>query len=87
MTTARTCIRPGCNFPRRPDTRPNSGHRYRLECSPECSVWLLRAKWADRNGDKVEAAELMQLVALIDARRSPLERVQGVFTKDRAGAR
>ncbi|CAL9377719.1 hypothetical protein SUDANB43_00990 [Streptomyces sp. enrichment culture] len=84
MTTIKApnlCIRPGCNFPRRPDTRANSRYRYRLDCSAECSVWALRAKWADRNGDEVEAAELMRLLALLDARRSPRDRVTDVFTK------
>ncbi|WP_437072124.1 hypothetical protein [Streptomyces sp. enrichment culture] len=44
-------------------------------------MWALRAKWADRNGDEVEAAELMRLLALLDARRSPRDRVTDVFTK------
>ncbi|MFE6471498.1 hypothetical protein ACFVGP_09085 [Streptomyces rochei] len=84
MTTSKApkkCYRRGCDFPRRPDTRARSQYTHRLECSPECSVWVLRAKWADRNDDAKEAAELMRLSALLDARRSPMEQVPGIFTK------
>ncbi|MFJ8808501.1 hypothetical protein [Streptomyces sp. NPDC102490] len=66
--------------------RANSRHKYRLDCSAECSVWAIRAKWADRNGDKEEAAELMRLLALLDARRSPRERVTDVFTRGESAA-
>lgn len=89
MTTAQTprpCVRPGCDFPRRPDTRPNSKYTTRLECSPQCSVWMLRAKWADRKDDAKEAAELMRLVPLLDARRHAMEQVPGVFTKHKTYA-
>ncbi|MGZ3097915.1 hypothetical protein [Streptomyces sp. H72] len=46
----------------------------------------MRAKRADRSDDAPEAAELMRLVVLLDARRHPREHVPGIFRDDEAEA-
>jgi hypothetical protein len=47
---------------------------------------MARAKRADRNGDAVEAAELLRLAALLDARESPEKEVPGIFTRPKVAA-
>ncbi|MFE6363005.1 hypothetical protein ACFVP3_23780 [Streptomyces sp. NPDC057806] len=47
---------------------------------------MLRAKHADRNGDAIEAAELLRLAELLDARRDPTVEVPKVFTRPREDA-
>jgi hypothetical protein len=49
-------------------------------------VWLRRAERALGGNDAAEAAELMRLSALLDARRWPTERVVEVFETDRTDA-
>ncbi|MFE9496311.1 hypothetical protein [Streptomyces collinus] len=43
----------------------------------------MRAHRAARTGDATEAAELLRLCALLDARRSPRDEVPGIFEDSR----
>lgn len=73
------CRRPGCSFPRMFSRRRGGNYRKRPHCSQECRIWLRRAARASRNGDAVEAAEVMRLSVILDARTSPLDQVPEVF--------
>lgn len=77
------CKRPGCTFDRAYLTCDDGSYRRQRNCSAACRIWLLRAKRADKQGDSAEAAELMRLSELLDARRHPRDHVPGIFTEDR----
>ena len=85
-TTPPPCCRPGCRFVRSPRRRRDGTEDLPKHCSAECSAYMLRAKRALRHNDGVEAAELLRLSDVLDARKSKRERVPEVFTQDRAKA-
>lgn len=76
-----TCQRPGCEFPRGYRQHPSGGYRRQRHCSAECYVAERRAHGALAAGNGDEAAKLLQLIALLDARKSPQERVPEVFDR------
>ncbi|MGW3989084.1 hypothetical protein [Streptomyces sp. NPDC004830] len=76
---AHPCKRAGCRFARELRRTPH-GHYKRLKmCSPHCRVWDLRAHRAAKNGNADEAAELLRLSELLDARQTPSDEVPGIF--------
>ncbi|MFD8262334.1 hypothetical protein ACFV19_26190 [Streptomyces griseoluteus] len=79
--TASTCQRRGCNFPRSYLPHPEGGYRRQRHCSAECYVAERRAHHALAAGNGDEAAKLLEIIALLDARKSPLERVPDVFNR------
>ena len=80
------CRRPSCRFPRAPRRRRDGTEDLPKHCSAECAAFMLRAKRALRHGDGAEAAELLRLSDLLDARKNKYERVPDVFTHGRAKA-
>lgn len=74
------CKRPGCRFQRAVLAAKDGRFRRQQHCSPSCRVWLARAKRAGEEKDGKAAAELMRLVALLDARQSSTEKVEEVFS-------
>ncbi|MEW2257244.1 hypothetical protein [Streptomyces sp. NPDC047869] len=85
MTTRPTypCKRAGCRFTRGHRRTSDGQYKQLRMCSPHCRVWDMRAHRALKNGNADEAAELMRLSALLDARRSPREEVPGIFEDTR----
>ncbi|MFF0837477.1 hypothetical protein ACFYWF_31580 [Streptomyces sp. NPDC003344] len=76
-----TCERRSCRFPRSYRQHPKGGYRRQRHCSAECYVVARRAHGALAAGNGEEAAKLLRLIALLDARKSPLERVPEVFDR------
>lgn len=77
---APVCKRPGCPFTRFMRTGPKGSARLSKHCSAECSVYMIRARKALRESDGEEAAELLRLAKLLDARTTQFARVSGIFT-------
>ncbi|MGX1472398.1 UNVERIFIED_CONTAM: hypothetical protein RKD50_001206 [Streptomyces canus] len=85
-TAEPTCRRPGCVRPRG-ERRRRGGRSGRTHwCSAACFVWTARARVASRDADVEEAAELMRLAELLDARTNTREFVPGIFVEDRNAA-
>lgn len=80
------CRRPSCRFLRAPRRRRDGTEDLPKFCSAECSAYMFRARRALRHSDGGEAAELLRLSDVLDARKSKRERVPEVFTHDRAKA-
>ncbi|MFJ2737312.1 hypothetical protein [Streptomyces sp. NPDC087317] len=80
------CRRPGCTFDRAYLKCDDGSYRRQRNCSAVCRLWFLRAKRAAKRNDVEEAAELLRLAALLDARRSPREKVPGFFKDDEVHA-
>jgi hypothetical protein len=78
--TSSTCRRTGCRFARGQRRRANGS--LTPWCGAACYTWSARARRATRAGDVVEAAELLRLSDLLDARTNPREFVPGVFLDD-----
>ncbi len=80
---AKLCQRPGCRFQRRRTSTSRTGIvRTRAHCSPECFVWLSRARRAAAAHGPEAEAEARQLLFLsvkLDARSVPTVRVPDVF--------
>lgn len=74
------CQRFGCKFSRSYRKHPAGGYRRQRHCSPECYVWCRRALGATEAGNGIEAAKLLELEKLLDARTNPRERVPEIFT-------
>lgn len=75
------CPRPGCKFPRNFKTDGLGDLKIQPNCSFACTVWLRRAKAAlrgDHPNPGEEAAELLRLSDLLDARKTPREHIQGI---------
>ncbi|GJF29162.1 hypothetical protein KNE206_18620 [Kitasatospora sp. NE20-6] len=82
-TTHRVCERAGCRFPRLylPKVAGRKRKRSRY-CGSQCHVWSARARRVSlMSGAEAaaDAAELLRLSVLLDARQSPDEEVAGVF--------
>lgn len=76
------CKRPGCRFERRYEQSSAGGYRRRTHCGGPCWVWCARArKVAASEGPQAEAeaAELLRLSALLDARKGPAGVVPGLY--------
>jgi len=80
------CRRPSCRFLRAPRRRQDGTETLPKFCTAECAAYMLRAKRALRRKDGAEAAELLRLSDVLDARKSKHERVPDVFTHDRERA-
>lgn len=80
FATSPTCDRAGCRFERGKRRRANGA--VTQWCSAACYRWSVRARCAMRASDVVEAAELLRLSELLDARSNPWEFVPGVFPED-----
>ncbi len=74
-----TCERPGCKWDRSYRTDRNGELRRTRHCSAECFVWCRRAHGAVAAGSGDVAVKLLWLSELLDARRSPDDRVPEVF--------
>ncbi|MFF9171735.1 MULTISPECIES: hypothetical protein [unclassified Streptomyces] len=82
LTPPQPCNRPGCRFERMRTRQRDGKYRRRQQCSPECRTWMRRAERALNGNDGAEAAELLRLSAVLDARRWPTERVAEIFEFD-----
>lgn len=83
--TPQPCKRPGCEFPRRYTQSATQGYRRRQHCGGPCWVWCARARKvevSDAPDAGAQAAELLRLSDLLDARRSPNEAVPGLYLDD-----
>lgn len=75
------CKRPGCAFQRGYEEASNGSYRRQRHCSVACYVWCRRAAHvAKQSGPEAdeEAAELLRLSDLLDARPDRFEPVPGV---------
>ncbi|MEU3297327.1 hypothetical protein ABZ722_33965 [Streptomyces longwoodensis] len=80
------CRRPSCHFLRAPRRRQDGTEDLPKHCSAECAAFMLRARRALRHHDGAEAAELLRLSDVLDARKNKFQRVPEVFTVDRSKA-
>lgn len=78
------CKRPGCLFQRSYIQARDGGYRRQRHCSKQCYVWCRRATHVAREGTEEEAAELLRLSDLLDARKTPGTYVPGVLNRDEA---